>query len=100
MARHPVAAADIDFFVAVVAEVVNPAVLEEAAHDAAHADAIAQTAYTRPQGANATHDEIDLHSGLRSAIQGLNHVLVEQCIHLGDDASGTAAARVFTLAID
>ena len=45
-------------------------------------------------------DEIDLHASLRSAIQGLNHVLVEQGVHFGNDASGAALTRVVGLAID
>src|SRR5271167_2745958 len=69
IARHPVGAADIDFFFAAIAEVVDPAVLQKTSHNAAYADAVAQAAHTRTQRANPAHDEINLHPGLGGAIQ-------------------------------
>jgi hypothetical protein len=42
IARHPVGAADINFFLASIAEIVNPAVFQESPYDAAHLDAVAQ----------------------------------------------------------
>ena len=74
--------------------------LEESPDNAAHADAIAQTPHTRTQGANAAHDEINLNPSLRGAIQSLHHILVEQGIHLGNDAPGAALAGVLGFAID
>ncbi len=44
--------------------------------------------------------KVDLHSRLRCAIQCLNHVLIEQRIHLGDDPSRFALSRVLRLAVN
>src|SRR4051812_46856512 len=51
VARHQVRAADVDLLVAAVAEVPDPAVLEEAADDAADADAIADAGNARAEAA-------------------------------------------------
>src|SRR5208282_2217871 len=52
IAVHPIGAADVDFGLAAVLEVKNTAVLQEPAHDAAHADAVADAANSRPQRAH------------------------------------------------
>ncbi len=66
--------------------------------NAAHRDAIADAAHSRPQSTDPTHDEVDLHSRLRRAIQFANDVAIEQRIHLGDDACRTPVPRVIGLA--
>ena len=48
-----------------VAEADDPAVLEKAADDALDADVFGKPGNARPQTADAAHDEIDAHPGLR-----------------------------------
>ena len=72
--------------------------LEKASHDAAHPDAIAHPAHARPQRAAAAHDEIDFNPRLRGAVERLDNALIEQAVHLGNDASGLALARMLGLA--
>ena len=64
VARHQVGAAHVDFFLAVVVEVVNAAVLQEPADDADDADVFADVRQARAQTANAAHQQIDFDAGL------------------------------------
>ncbi len=73
---------------------------EKAADDAAHPNAIAHPAHAGTQSAHAADDQVNLHSGLRSAIQRHDDVLVQQGIHLGDDAGRAAVTRVLGFARD
>ena len=74
--------------------------LEEAADDADHADAIAHAGDARAQAADAAHDEIDLHAGLRRAIERIDHLGIDERVHLRDDARRPARARVLGFALD
>src|ERR1700677_3947562 len=47
IARHPIGAAEINLRASVVAEIKDPAVLEEPAHDAGDADVVAHARYAR-----------------------------------------------------
>ena len=47
------------------------AVLEEAADDRAHADVLGQPGDAGPQAAEAAHDEVDRHAGLRGLARAL-----------------------------
>ena len=47
IARHPVGDAQINLLLATIGKKINATVLEEAAHDASHADMIAYTPNTR-----------------------------------------------------
>src|SRR4029077_442886 len=78
IARHPIGAAEVDFRLAAVLEVKDTAVLKEPPHDTAHANAVADAANSRPQRANAAHEQIDVHSGLRSAVERLDNICVNQ----------------------
>ena len=69
-------------------------VLEEAAEDRAHADVLREARHARPQRAGAAHDQVDLHAGLRRRVQRADHVLLDQRVHLRDDARRLAFARV------
>ena len=100
IARHPIGAAEENFRLATIFKTEDAAVFEEAADNAAHTNAAADAANAGAQRADAAHEEIDFDSGLRSAIERLNHVFIEERIHLGDNARGTALAGVFGLAID
>src|SRR5262249_45361230 len=52
------------------AEADDAGMLEEAADDALDADVVGKPGYARPQAADAAHDEIDLDTGLRGAVEG------------------------------
>src|SRR6266446_2110997 len=51
--RHPVSAADIDFFVAIVGEIKDATVLEKAPNDAAHSNVLRKSGHARTQHADA-----------------------------------------------
>ena len=65
---------------------------QKTVHDAAHGDVLAHALDAGPQAADAAHDQVDLHAGLRRAVKRLDDLAVHQRIHLGDDARGQAAA--------
>src|ERR1700716_3634509 len=92
IARHPVGAAEVDLRLAAVLEIKDSAVLEEPAHDTADADAIADTTNPRPQRANAAHEQINVHSCLRSAVERLDNIFVDQGVDFDDDARRTPLA--------
>ena len=60
IARHPVRAAHVNFLLAAVGKVKNAAVLEKAAHNAAHPNVVAHPTHPRTQCANAAHEQINL----------------------------------------
>src|SRR5262249_15233173 len=59
IALHPVGAGEIDVLGAVVQEVEDPRVLEEAPDHRAHADVVRKPRYSGPQRAHAADDEVD-----------------------------------------
>jgi hypothetical protein len=61
---HAVGRSDQVFLLAAVAEVVDAAVLEEAADDADHAHVLGQPGNARPQAAGVAHQQLDFHAGL------------------------------------
>src|ERR1700687_2360358 len=81
MARHPVRRPEVDLFVAVVPEIEDARVLEEASDDAHHFDAIADSRYSRPEAADAADDEIDVHSTLRRVVEVLDEIRIDEGIH-------------------
>src|SRR5271155_2403583 len=100
IARHPVRAAEKHFRLAAIFKIIDAAVLEITADDATHADAGADAAKPRNQGALPADDEVDFHAGLRGAIEGLNDAFIDERVHFDDDASRASAAGVASLAID
>src|SRR6516165_8330905 len=86
IARHPVGARKIEFLLSSVGEVKNSAVFKKTAYDAAHANAVADATNPGTQGTHAPHQEIDLHTRLRGAVQPGDNIFVQQSIHLGNDA--------------
>src|SRR5579883_3504065 len=69
VALHHVRAAQQNFFVAAIAKVIDATVLQKAAYDAAHADSFAQTRDAGAQTADTTYNQVDLHPGLRGAVE-------------------------------
>ena len=74
--------------------------LEQTPNNAAHADAIADSANSGAQSAHSPHDKIDFDSGLRCPIKRLDDGFVEERIHLGDDARRTLGPGVLSLALN
>ncbi len=70
---------------------------QEAPHDAAHVDAVAHSQFAGPQSAHAANDQVDINSGLRCPVQFFDNALVQQPIHLCDDARWTALPRMVSL---
>ena len=50
------------------------------------ANALAHARDARAQAADAAHDEVDLDAGLRRAIERVDHLGVDERVHLADDA--------------
>ena len=73
---------------------------QEAADHRAHPDAFGQASHARAQGADAAHQEIDLHSGLRGVVERLDDFRFEQGIHLGDDLRTVPGACRVGLGLD
>src|SRR5579875_119763 len=87
VALHHIGATDVYFGITVIAKVVNAAVFQEATHDTAHANGFANAWQTRTQAADAAHNQIDWHTGLRGAVEQANNIRVGQRIHLKDQVS-------------
>ena len=60
--------------------------LEKTSDNADHTNAVTHTAKSRQQTADTAHDQIDLDTGLRGAVQRRDDLGIDQRIHLGDDA--------------
>ena len=43
------------------------------------------------QAADAAHDQVDLHAGLRGAIQRVDDLRIDERVHLGDDPAARPA---------
>src|SRR5215831_11000414 len=97
---HQVRAPDVQFVVAAVLEPVDARVLEEAADDRTYFDAIADVRNSRTKAADAAHDEVEIHAGLRRAVEHADHLIVGERVDLDNHAGGAAFARVLRLAHD
>jgi hypothetical protein len=70
-------------------------VFEEAADDAAKADVFAEAFHTGNEAAGGADDEVDfLHAGLRGGVEVVDGDLIDELVHLGDDARGFAGGGV------
>src|SRR4029453_6311349 len=78
---HAVGGADEVLLLAGVAEVVDAPVLEEPADAPHHARRLRQTGNCRPQPARVAYDQVDLHAGLRRAIERAGDGDVLQRVH-------------------
>ena len=74
--------------------------LQKPVHDAAHGDVLAQAGNLRTQAANAPHQKIDFHPGLRRAVKGFDDFAVHQRVDAGNDSGAAAAARIRRFALD
>src|SRR6476646_7293219 len=72
--------------------------LEKTADDADDADVLADPRHSRTQAADAAHDEIDVHAGLRRGVELLDDLGIDASVHLGDDARRPALSSVIRFA--
>ena len=91
---------EIHLRVAAVFEVVNPRVLEKAPDDRTHVNVLRHPGHAGPQRAHAAHDQIDFYARLRRAIQRMNHLRVDQCIHLRHHARALPFRRLIRFVRD
>ena len=54
----------------IIGELIDAGVLQKAAHDTAHPDAVRQSRHAGLEGAEPAHDEIDFDPGLGGVVQG------------------------------
>ena len=88
VARHEVGRADERLRSALLAaEAIDPRVLEVPADQGADADVLRQTGHPGLQAADAADDQVDVGPRLRGLVQGVDHVGVDQAVHLHDDAT-------------
>ncbi len=100
VALHQIRAAEEHLLAAPIGKVINAAVLQEASQDAAHADRLAESRNTGAQAADAAHDQIDLHAGLRGAIEGGDDFGVDQGVHFKDQLAVAILLMNRNLALD
>ena len=74
--------------VAAGAEQEDPRVLEEPAEDRADLDVLGQPGHAGPQRADAAHPDVDLHPGLRGAVERVDELLVDDRVDLQGDVPG------------
>ena len=75
------------------AEAVDARVLEEPADDRAHADRLRQPGHARAQAADPADDEVDLTAGVRRVVERVDHLGVDEAVHLHHDAAARRRAR-------
>jgi hypothetical protein len=75
-------------------EIIGADMLEETADDRAHADVLAQAAHARHEAAYPADDEVDLDAGQRRFVEGVDHGLIHERVHLCHDARRTAGGGV------
>ncbi len=83
-----------------VAEVEDPRVLQEPADDRADGDVLAQAGNSGPQCADAAHRHVDLDTGPRRAVERVDHLLVDDRVHLQPHQAAATVALVVDLAFD
>src|SRR5690242_9995406 len=74
--------------------------LEEPADDTRDPDAITDAGELRSETADPAYDEIDFDAGLRRAIQRVDHLCVDERIHLPDNAPAPTRRGVLGLTHD
>src|SRR5215471_3811143 len=100
IALHPVCRANIELLGAAISKVEQARMLKESPDDADDADVVAHPRNAWAQAADAAHDELDVDTGARGAIQRFDRFRIDERVHLRDDARSSAGARVLGFAID
>ena len=97
VAGHQVRGGDVDLPQVAVAKGVDAGVLQEAAHDAGDGDVVGLAGNAGHQAADAAHDEVDAHAGLRGLRQLVDELALGHGVDLHDDVAAPAAGD---LAVD
>ncbi len=97
---HHVGAADVHLRVAAIVEREDARVLEVAAEHTAHADGRTEIIHPRNQGAHSAHDDVDRHTRLAGAVEGVDDGLVDERVDLDADARRMSGAGVLGLGAD
>src|SRR5262245_14014521 len=98
--RHPIGRSDENLLFASVGKMKDATELKHTADNAAHVNRLRQTRNAGSQHAGTAHNEINLHTGLRGAIQRVDRVEVSQTIYLRGNPSRPAGLSMFPLALD
>ena len=88
VARHQVGRTDdvLGARIARLPEAADPRVLEVPPDDRAHVDPLRQPGHARPQAADAAHDQIDARARGRRRVELVDHLRVDDRVHLHRDA--------------
>lgn len=81
---HQIGATEVEFVVAVVMEVIHPAVLEKSPNNASDADRLAPAWDAGPEAANPSNDQVNFDAGLRRRVQRAYKIPIDQRVHLED----------------
>src|SRR4029079_7817011 len=100
VALHQVRAPQVDLICSAVREIIDAAVFEEPAHDAADGDILAQPRHAGAQATDAARDQVDLPPGLRGAIQQVDRQRVHHRVELENQPAAPPARGVGDLALD
>src|SRR4051794_36550490 len=100
VAVHQVGRTDPHLRLAAVLEQEHPAVLEEAAQDAADLDVVRQTGDSGPKRADATDPQVDGYAELRRPVQRVAQGFVDEAVDLDPDPRRATGQVVLDLAID
>src|SRR5262249_39640088 len=90
VSSHDVGAAQINLFAAVILEIVDPAVLQEAADNTRDPNILANSIDAGTQRTNPADQQIDLYAGLRRLVQQPDHPDVFKRVHLESQPRGPA----------
>src|SRR5207302_6275666 len=97
---HPIRTGEEDLGRPGIFETVNPAMLQEPAHDADDANVFAHFRDFRAQTTDAANDEVNGYLRAGGFVKLFDNLAVDQGIELRGDASGFTRARMGDLAID
>src|SRR5690606_37214825 len=85
---------------AVVPEVVDATVLEEASYDRAHTDVLGQAGNAGAQRAHPAHDQVELHARLARLVELLDHARLQERVDLRGEVAAPPRLRMLRLAAD
>src|ERR671916_2061739 len=99
VALHQVGAAEVDRLL-VGAEGEDAGMLQEAAHEGDDADVLAHALDARPQAADAAHNQVYLHPGLRRLVEQLYYLGVRERVGLAGDPGRLPVLHLLGLLFD
>ncbi len=100
VAVHKVRRADPDLVGPAVAESDHPRMLQEAAENRPHPDALRQAGHAGAQGADSPDDQIDVDAGPARPVERVDDVLIHNGVDLDLDHGGKPQSGVLDLALD